>query len=140
MGERGLEERKPLVFFCGHSGRRGRDRTCDPRFWRPVLYQLSYAPRPHLFYQNYAKSFPTSSFNSSTSLNCRCTDANRMYAISSSFLSSFITSLPIVELTISFWFSRHFSSSFVSIALTFSSLTGRLEHASQIPRSSFSRL
>jgi hypothetical protein len=25
-------------------GRRGRDRTYDPRFWRPVLYQLSYAP------------------------------------------------------------------------------------------------
>lgn len=26
------------------NGRRGRDRTYDPRFWRPVLYQLSYAP------------------------------------------------------------------------------------------------
>ena len=22
-----------------------RTRTCNPRFWRPVLYQLSYAPR-----------------------------------------------------------------------------------------------
>ncbi len=28
-------------------GYRGdRTRTCDPRFWRPMLYQLSYAPRP----------------------------------------------------------------------------------------------
>ena len=25
-------------------GRSGRARTCDPRFWRPVLYQLSYTP------------------------------------------------------------------------------------------------
>src|SRR6478752_2467170 len=26
------------------TGRSGRARTCDPRFWRPVLYQLSYTP------------------------------------------------------------------------------------------------
>ena len=26
-------------------GRSGRARTYDPRFWRPVLYQLSYTPR-----------------------------------------------------------------------------------------------
>src|SRR5215217_4185511 len=26
-------------------GRGGRTRTCNPRFWRPVLCQLSYAPR-----------------------------------------------------------------------------------------------
>jgi hypothetical protein len=26
------------------AGRSGRARTCDPRFWRPVLYQLSYTP------------------------------------------------------------------------------------------------
>ena len=25
--------------------RPGRNRTCNPRFWRPVLYQLSYGPR-----------------------------------------------------------------------------------------------
>jgi hypothetical protein len=25
-------------------GRGGRARTCDNRFWRPVLYQLSYTP------------------------------------------------------------------------------------------------
>src|SRR3954447_22487675 len=25
--------------------RPGRTRTCNPRFWRPVLYHLSYAPR-----------------------------------------------------------------------------------------------
>ncbi len=29
---------------CGTSGRGGRARTCDLRFWRPTLYQLSYAP------------------------------------------------------------------------------------------------
>ena len=28
----------------GRLGRGGRDRTRDPRFWRPVLYQLSYTP------------------------------------------------------------------------------------------------
>src|SRR5215213_1422318 len=28
------------------SGRRDRTRTCNRRFWRPVLYQLSYAPSP----------------------------------------------------------------------------------------------
>src|SRR5581483_7227984 len=27
------------------AGRSGRARTCDPRFWRPVLYQLSYTPK-----------------------------------------------------------------------------------------------
>ncbi len=26
------------------NGRSGRARTCDTRFWRPVLYQLSYTP------------------------------------------------------------------------------------------------
>src|SRR4051812_37539205 len=26
------------------TGRGGRARTCDNRFWRPVLYQLSYTP------------------------------------------------------------------------------------------------
>src|SRR4029453_3385784 len=28
------------------AGRRGGTRTHDPRFWRPMLYQLSYTPRP----------------------------------------------------------------------------------------------
>src|SRR4030088_965151 len=28
----------------GLAGRSGRARTCAPRFWRPVLYQLSYTP------------------------------------------------------------------------------------------------
>ena len=32
--------KQDLVF----PGRSGRARTCDPRFWRPVLYQLSYTP------------------------------------------------------------------------------------------------
>ena len=41
-------------------GRGGRTRTRDPRFWRPVLYQLSYTPVhltiiPHSFY--FCKSF-----------------------------------------------------------------------------------
>src|SRR4030088_1290360 len=34
-----------LVKIDGQAGRSGRARTCDPRFWRPVLYQLSYTPR-----------------------------------------------------------------------------------------------
>src|SRR5213082_1422831 len=32
------------VKINGLAGRSGRARTCDPRFWRPVLYQLSYTP------------------------------------------------------------------------------------------------
>src|SRR3979411_1002540 len=32
------------VEINGLAGRSGRARTCDPRFWRPVLYQLSYTP------------------------------------------------------------------------------------------------
>src|SRR5258706_11007657 len=28
----------------GRVGRRDRNRTCNPRFWRPVLCQLSYSP------------------------------------------------------------------------------------------------
>jgi hypothetical protein len=27
-----------------NANRPGRNRTCNPRFWRPVLYQLSYGP------------------------------------------------------------------------------------------------
>ena len=35
-----------MRYICGRSGRA---RTRDPRFWRPMLYQLSYAPaRLHL--------------------------------------------------------------------------------------------
>jgi hypothetical protein len=29
---------------AGDGNRGDRTRTCNPRFWRPVLYQLSYAP------------------------------------------------------------------------------------------------
>src|SRR3982074_154563 len=32
------------VEINGEAGRSGRARPCDPRFWRPVLYQLSYTP------------------------------------------------------------------------------------------------
>src|SRR5712671_6503238 len=48
-----MTERSPLVPVGGShevgakstiAGRSGRARTCDPRFWRPVLYQLSYTP------------------------------------------------------------------------------------------------
>jgi len=31
-------------FFILESGRRGGNRTPNQRFWRPLLYQLSYAP------------------------------------------------------------------------------------------------
>ena len=35
-----------LSFVVAQKGNRGdRTRTCDLRFWRPPLYQLSYAPR-----------------------------------------------------------------------------------------------
>lgn len=38
--------KKPLVFTKGFQyGRGGETRTRDTRFWRPVLYQLSYAPK-----------------------------------------------------------------------------------------------
>ena len=33
------------VFFAQAADRGDRARTCDLRFWRPTLYQLSYAPR-----------------------------------------------------------------------------------------------
>src|SRR3989344_9105372 len=35
-------------------GRRGRDRTYDLRFWRPTLYQLSYAPKPSIIIAYFA--------------------------------------------------------------------------------------
>ena len=37
---------KPLLYqaFPRSTGRTDRDRTCDLRFWRPMLYQLSYCP------------------------------------------------------------------------------------------------
>ncbi len=41
--------KKPFVFTKGYLyGRGGETRTRDTRFWRPVLYQLSYAPRLRL--------------------------------------------------------------------------------------------
>ena len=33
------------LFITQEVGRGGRGRTCDLRFWRPSLYQLSYDPR-----------------------------------------------------------------------------------------------
>ena len=38
-------ESKESWFAESSSNRGGRTRTCNPRFWRPVLCQLSYAPR-----------------------------------------------------------------------------------------------
>ena len=37
--------------------RPGRNRTCNPRFWRPVLYQLSYGPTA-LWSQRRSHAFP----------------------------------------------------------------------------------
>src|SRR5437870_8714729 len=34
------------IVVIPESGRRGATRTPDPRFWRPLLYQLSYTPVP----------------------------------------------------------------------------------------------
>ena len=47
-----------LVFSCGsilttQHGRGRRIRTRDPRFWRPVLYQLSYTPVQRWYYSTY---------------------------------------------------------------------------------------
>lgn len=44
-----------LLFSCGPNliakhGRGRRTRTRDPRFWRPVLYQLSYTPVQRRYY------------------------------------------------------------------------------------------
>src|SRR2546425_2671001 len=46
----GLENEKPLgdknrSEASRSPDRPGRNRTCNPRFWRPVLYQLSYGPK-----------------------------------------------------------------------------------------------
>src|SRR6266571_4482213 len=41
---RNLLRSPPLLSRC-YLNRPGRNRTCNPRFWRPVLYQLSYGPR-----------------------------------------------------------------------------------------------
>lgn len=41
-----FRHKKPLAFAKGYLyGRGGETRTRDTRFWRPVLYQLSYAPK-----------------------------------------------------------------------------------------------
>ncbi len=60
-----------------------------------------------------------------------------MYATLSIFLRAFITSNPTVEELTSFLFAPHFSSKRLSILSICSCVIGRLEHASQIPRSSF---
>ncbi len=46
--------------FSGRNGRSGEARTPNPRFWRPVLYQLSYTPTRPLLYP--AKSPASSPF------------------------------------------------------------------------------
>lgn len=38
------KEKKPLFSDFILSGRGSKIRTHDPRFWRPMLYQLSYTP------------------------------------------------------------------------------------------------
>src|SRR5215471_13963561 len=42
------EDLKAVSTINDLAGRSGRARTCDPRFWRPVLYQLSYTPAGNL--------------------------------------------------------------------------------------------
>jgi hypothetical protein len=42
VSHRMLETLKPLLWQGFQAGGQGRDRTADPRFFRPVLYQLSY--------------------------------------------------------------------------------------------------
>jgi hypothetical protein len=37
-------EKRPACCWPFFIGRGDRTRTCDTRFWRPVLYQLSYSP------------------------------------------------------------------------------------------------
>src|SRR4051812_44707351 len=44
MRRRTLDCSRKASGIEGLAGRSGRARTCDPRFWRPVLYQLSYTP------------------------------------------------------------------------------------------------
>ena len=39
-----LHPEDKLLNFEEKIGRRDRVRTCDTRFWRPMLYQLSYTP------------------------------------------------------------------------------------------------
>ncbi len=51
---------KRLFSSCGsilttQHGRGRRIRTRDPRFWRPVLYQLSYTPVQRWYYSTYPK-------------------------------------------------------------------------------------
>src|SRR6266568_1038993 len=41
---RNLLRSPPLLSRC-YLNRPGGNRTCNPRFWRPVLYQLSYGPK-----------------------------------------------------------------------------------------------
>src|SRR6267378_3299155 len=38
-------QRAAVLLTACPTNRPGRNRTCNPRFWRPVLYQLSYGPR-----------------------------------------------------------------------------------------------
>src|ERR1700682_3725306 len=42
------------ILAAPRAGRSGRARTCDPRFWRPVLYQLSYTPTGRLYSEAFA--------------------------------------------------------------------------------------
>ena len=39
--------------LCGHS----RDRTCDRRLKRPLLYQLSYVPKKKNWFEGYFKQW-----------------------------------------------------------------------------------
>lgn len=52
-----LTSNKParvLESIAFYAGRSGRARTCDPRFWRPMLYQLSYAPTGRLYSEHFS--------------------------------------------------------------------------------------
>src|SRR6266700_5246302 len=43
-GGTGGKDKRPVTLRLTPN-RPGRNRTCNPRFWRPVLYQLSYGPK-----------------------------------------------------------------------------------------------
>ena len=48
-GRTASDEKLTLGRFTVSSGRGDRARTYNPRFWRPVLYQLSYTPTILIF-------------------------------------------------------------------------------------------
>ena len=67
-----LEERCASFTLFPRNGKRDRSRTCNLRFWRPLLCHLSYPPIKWTIQESNLATFPLEGYNLRRRLGCYC--------------------------------------------------------------------